>query len=72
MDEAYFEGECLVEILSEGLAAVSIQIGRLLKAFEEDKTGEWERDAIPQLMRYTGSSSLFSWAPTSFISLASN
>jgi hypothetical protein len=49
MDAAYFEGECLIGIVSEGLAAVSLKIRELLDAFQADNAAEWERDAVPQL-----------------------
>lgn len=49
MDAAYFEGECLIGIVSEGLAAVSLKIREFLDAFQGDNAAEWERDAVPQL-----------------------
>ncbi|MGO8749509.1 MAG: hypothetical protein ACLQNE_26420 [Thermoguttaceae bacterium] len=51
MDADYFRGECLVGIMSEGFAAVSLQIDKILKGFEEDGAAEWQRDALPQLNR---------------------
>lgn len=50
LDADYCEGEALSFILSEGFAAVGLQIGELLEGFQQDEAAEWERDALPQLV----------------------
>lgn len=49
MDIAFYEGECLAGILTEGFAAVTSRIDTLLAAFEESNGAQWDRDVLPQL-----------------------
>ena len=39
----------MIDVVSEGLAAVSLKIHELVNAFQSDSAGEWDRDAMPQL-----------------------
>ncbi|MBA1240923.1 NUDIX hydrolase [Pseudomonas kunmingensis] len=49
LDEDYCEGENLCCLVAEGLAALQLKIGELLRGFEADDNAQWERDALPQL-----------------------
>lgn len=49
LNEDYCEGENLCCLVAEGLAALQLKIGELLRGFEADDNAQWERDALPQL-----------------------
>lgn len=51
LDPDYYADENLLCIVSEGLSAVSIKIGELLKAFQQDTSEKWLENALPQLNR---------------------
>lgn len=51
MDSEYFAGESLIGILSEGFAAVSLQIGEILDGFQKDPTAQWDPDGVLQIKK---------------------
>lgn len=51
LDPVQYEGKDLNFIASEGMGAVSMRIGLLLKAFQQDSHADWPQHALPQLNR---------------------